>query len=170
MVAFLVFFVPLYFIVAELNSAPRSTAEVLVFPHGRIPRRFQKGVIQGTQDEGVVSNSMTREGEPDVYVASAPARNDVFGWRDIVYDIKTKGEPRRLLDGVSGWVRPGTLTALMGASGAGKTTLLNVLAQRTNVGVITGDMAINGKPLDASFCRKTGYVQQQGKTPNPFLS
>ena len=35
------------------------------------------------------------------------------------------------------------------------------LAQRTTMGVITGDMFVNGKPLDSSFQRKTGYVQQQ---------
>jgi hypothetical protein len=29
------------------------------------------------------------------------------------------------------------------------------------MGVITGDMLVNGKPLDSSFQRKTGYVQQQ---------
>ena len=49
----------------------------------------------------------------------------------------------------------------MGVSGAGKTTLLDTLAQRISVGVITGDMLVNGRPLDASFQRKTGYVQQQ---------
>ena len=40
-------------------------------------------------------------------------------------------------------------------------TTFQVLAQRTTVGVITGDMFVNGKPLDSSFQRKTGYVQQQ---------
>ena len=49
----------------------------------------------------------------------------------------------------------------MGVSGAGKTTLLDVLAQRVSMGVVTGDMLVSGKPLDASFQRKTGYVQQQ---------
>ncbi|KAK3067867.1 hypothetical protein LTR53_014984 [Teratosphaeriaceae sp. CCFEE 6253] len=29
------------------------------------------------------------------------------------------------------------------------------------MGVITGDMFVNGKPLDSGFQRKTGYVQQQ---------
>jgi ATP-binding cassette subfamily G (WHITE) protein 2 (PDR) len=29
------------------------------------------------------------------------------------------------------------------------------------MGVITGDMLVNGKPLDAAFQRSTGYVQQQ---------
>ena len=54
-----------------------------------------------------------------------------------------------------------TLTALMGESGAGKTTLLNVLAQRVTMGTITGDALINGSPLDQSFQKQTGYVQQQ---------
>jgi ABC-type multidrug transport system ATPase subunit len=49
----------------------------------------------------------------------------------------------------------------MGVSGAGKTTLLDVLAKRVSIGVVTGDMLVNGKPLDPSFQRKTGYVQQQ---------
>lgn len=31
------------------------------------------------------------------------------------------------------------------------------LAQRTTMGIITGDMFVNGKPLDRSFQRKTGY-------------
>ena len=46
-------------------------------------------------------------------------------------------------------------------SGAGKTTLLDVLASRVSVGVITGETFVDGQPADASFQRKTGYVQQQ---------
>jgi ATP-binding cassette, subfamily G (WHITE), member 2, SNQ2 len=45
----------------------------------------------------------------------------------------------------------------MGASGAGKTTALDVLAQRKNIGVITGDMLVDGRPLDVSFVRNTAY-------------
>ena len=77
------------------------------------------------------------------------------------YDVKIKSETRRILDNVDGWVKPGTLTALMGVSGAGKTTLLDCLADRTSMGVITGEMLVNGKLRDASFQRNTGYVQQQ---------
>lgn len=29
------------------------------------------------------------------------------------------------------------------------------------MGVVTGDMLVNGQPRDSSFQRKTGYVQQQ---------
>ena len=48
-----------------------------------------------------------------------------------------------------------------GVSGAGKTTLLDVLAARATIGVISGEMLVDGQPRDASFQRKTGYVQQQ---------
>lgn len=75
--------------------------------------------------------------------------------------MKIKSETRRILDHVDGWVKPGTLTALMGVSGAGKTTLLDCLADRTSMGVITGEMLVNGNFRDASFQRNTGYVQQQ---------
>lgn len=88
-------------------------------------------------------------------------QTDIFSWKDVQYTVPVKGGTRLLLDNVSGWVKPGTLTALMGASGAGKTTLLNVLAERVDMGVITGDMLVSGKARDASFQRKTGYVQQQ---------
>lgn len=49
----------------------------------------------------------------------------------------------------------------MGASGAGKTTLLDVLASRVTMGVVTGQMLVNGRQRNSGFQRKTGYVQQQ---------
>lgn len=43
-----------------------------------------------------------------------PAQKKIFLWKDVCYDIKLKdGSDRRLLDHVDGWVKPGTLTALM---------------------------------------------------------
>ncbi|CCD25961.2 ATP-binding cassette transporter SNQ2 NDAI_0G01850 [Naumovozyma dairenensis CBS 421] len=84
----------------------------------------------------------------------------VFAWKEVCFTIPYDGGQRMLLDHVSGYCVPGTMTALMGESGAGKTTLLNTLAQR-NVGIITGDMLINGRPIDSSFERRIGYVQQQ---------
>jgi ABC-type multidrug transport system ATPase subunit len=50
---------------------------------------------------------------------------------------------------------------LQGVSGAGKTTLLDVLASRVTMGVISGEMLVDGNLRDESFQRKTGYVTQQ---------
>ena len=71
--------------------------------------------------------------------------------------VPVPGGTRRLLHDVYGYIKPGTLTALMGASGAGKTTALDVLAQRKNIGVITGDLLVDGKSIDPSFARGTAY-------------
>ena len=41
------------------------------------------------------------------------------------------------------------------------TVLVNVLSQRISVGILTGGMFVNRRPLHISFQRKIGYVQQQ---------
>ncbi|TIA11450.1 putative ABC multidrug transporter [Aureobasidium pullulans] len=162
MIAFLIGFMAMYFIAVEINSSTSSTAEVLVFRKGHAPANLTGQVKEGAHDEEAGAQGAGSAGHTENdNVDAIPAQQDIFTWRDVVYDIKIKGEPRRLLDHVSGYVKPGTLTALMGVSGAGKTTLLDSLAQRTTMGVITGDMLVNGKPIDASFQRGCGYVQQQ---------
>lgn len=52
------------------------------------------------------------------------------------------------------------MIALMGASGAGKTTLLNTLSQRQTMGVVKGDMLVDGQPLGIEFQRGTGFCEQ----------
>ncbi|KAF7559139.1 hypothetical protein G7046_g5028 [Stylonectria norvegica] len=160
LVAFLIAFMVMYFVTTELNSSTSSTAEALVFQRGHIPAHLQNKGNQPDEKEMASDQNMKGSANGGDVGAMEPQK-DIFTWRDVVYDIDLKDERRRLLDNVSGWVKPGTLTALMGVSGAGKTTLLDVLAQRTTMGVITGDMLVNGKPRDPSFQRKTGYVQQQ---------
>ncbi|EHL01841.1 putative ABC transporter CDR4 [Glarea lozoyensis 74030] len=54
--------------------------------------------------------------------------SSTFCWDNLCYDIKAEGKPKRPLNEVNGWVKKGTLTALMGATGAGKTTMLDVLS------------------------------------------
>lgn len=73
------------------------------------------------------------------------------------YHVPVTGGSLQLLNNVYGYVKPGTLTALMGASGAGKTTCLDVLAQRKNIGVVSGDILIDGRALDTDFARETAY-------------
>ncbi|KAK0640847.1 ATP-binding cassette transporter [Cercophora newfieldiana] len=85
----------------------------------------------------------------------------ILTWESLCYEVPVPNGTRRLLDNVFGYVKPGQLTALMGASGAGKTTLLDVLAARKNIGVITGDILVDGAKPGKEFQRGTSYAEQQ---------
>lgn len=107
----------IYLVAIEINSNTSSVAEVLVFRRGHVPAYMDPKASD--DDQG--SSEKSSDGEDKDKVNIIPAQTDVFTWKDVTYDIEVKDGQRRLLDNVSGWVKPGTLTALMGTSGAGKT-------------------------------------------------
>lgn len=84
----------------------------------------------------------------------------ILTWENLTYDVPTPAGQLRLLKDIFGYVQPGELTALMGASGAGKTTLLDVLASRKNIGVIGGDVLVDGQKPGIGFQRGTSYAEQ----------
>ncbi|KZF23845.1 putative ABC transporter [Xylona heveae TC161] len=164
--AFMVFFCGVYLFATEYVAAQKSKGEVLLFRRGHKSAVTKKRSVDDEESAEHVATSPGAavekggHGSEDA-VATIQKQTAVFHWSDVCYDIKIKGQPRRILDNVDGWVKPGTLTALMGVSGAGKTTLLDVLATRVTMGVVSGEMLVDGQHRDASFQRKTGYVQQQ---------
>jgi ATP-binding cassette, subfamily G (WHITE), member 2, PDR len=166
LIAFFFFFMFTYLFATEYISAQPSKGEILVFRRGALPHEMEK---KDDDEESLGNEPIGRRpasekvsekslGEKEVAIEKQTA---IFHWRNVCYEVKIKSETRKILDHVDGWVKPGTLTALMGATGAGKTTLLDVLADRVTMGVVTGDMLVDGKQRNNSFQRKTGYVQQQ---------
>ena len=90
-----------------------------------------------------------------------------LAFRDVHYYVPIPGraghdeDELELLAGITAHAKPYTMTALMGSSGAGKTTLLDVLAGRKNVGRVTGDIALAGRPKNqALWNRVSGFVEQ----------
>ncbi|KAG0325998.1 hypothetical protein BGZ99_010292 [Dissophora globulifera] len=118
-----------------------------------------------TQPNGVpvaIANSNT---EAKIEEKEEPmiAKSAVFSWENLDYVVPYKADPsgkKQLLNHITGLVKPGTMTALMGSSGAGKTTLLDVLAQRKSIGTVTGQIEVDGRPLRRDFQRTTGYCEQ----------
>ena len=166
MIAFTIFFLITHLITAEFVSEKKSKGEVLVYRRGHKPAAALLAEKKRADPEAAMEkigpiSTAERSAGSDKEAGVLQQQTSVFQWHDVCYDVKIKSETRRILDHVDGWVKPGTLTALMGVSGAGKTTLLDCLADRTKAGVITGEMLVDGRPRDTSFQRKTGYVQQQ---------
>ncbi|CAD5171603.1 ABC transporter G family member 11-like [Musa acuminata AAA Group] len=82
-------------------------------------------------------------------------------WKDLTVTVTLgKGETHKVLEGLTGYAEPGTLTALMGPSGSGKSTLLDALAGRlaTNA-FLSGAILINGRKTKLSF-GAAAYVTQ----------
>ncbi|KAJ9493403.1 Multidrug resistance protein [Exophiala xenobiotica] len=173
--AFMIFLCATYLVAAEYGQEKKPKGEVLVFRRGKMPKEMVKPKLS----EGIEgSDGAARDTEAAItgttvnYLNESELLNDaaiiqrqttIFHWNDVCYDIRIKGGGRRILDHVDGWVKPGTLTAMVGVSGAGKTTLLDVLATRVtnSTGVVTGEILVDGTPRDDSFQRKIAYVQQQ---------
>lgn len=138
LMAFLIGFLIIYLLITQWNTRNTSTGEVLVFRRGHVPLALTRFLKRQPSDEEVTPIQIVAASQlPEAEVFRLLEKHTgVYTWDHVTYDIHVKEGTRRLLDEVSGWVKPGELTALMGVSGAGKTTLLDVLAERTRTGVV----------------------------------
>ncbi|KAH0496084.1 hypothetical protein TgHK011_003466 [Trichoderma gracile] len=173
--AFFIFFVFLTAVGMEIMKPNAGGGAITMFKRGQVPKAVESTIETGgragekkkDEESGAVSHvtpAMVQEKAQDLSDSSSGpgiAKNEtVFTFRNINYTIPYEKGERMLLQDVQGYVRPGKLTALMGASGAGKTTLLNALAQRIRFGTISGEFLVDGRPLPKSFQRATGFAEQ----------
>eukprot|EP01034_Spumella_vulgaris_P032035 gene32035-biopygen27313 len=109
-----------------------------------------------------ISEVLEEEAKADKVQSKIPYEPVAFAFKDVTNTVTLPtGEDLPLLQGVSGYFEPGTVTALTGFSGTGKTTLLDVLAGRKNAGIVKGGIFVNGKPVEKhSFRQMMGYVEQ----------
>ncbi|KAH9474468.1 Brefeldin A resistance protein [Psilocybe cubensis] len=168
-IAFGIFFLLWYLFFSEFNTGHGGDSSVLLFKGGSNAQVLKEAQaeVAGDEEKGqagstpVGSETSSEDAEKSkVAMHDQPKMINTFSWQHINYSVVVSGESRQLLDDVSGYVAPGKLTALMGESGAGKTTLLNVLAEREDAGIVTGERLFNGQRLPSDFQAQTGYCQQ----------
>ncbi|KAI0479829.1 AtrD, ABC-transporter [Xylaria cf. heliscus] len=168
LIAMTIAFCLIHLLAVEYIPAQRSKGEVLLFRRGHTTAT-RTGFCDEETSNAITTlpvgpsekvDKLTPKDTHSGIFDALQKQTAIFHWDGICFDIKTKTGNKRILNEVDGWVKPGTLTALMGTTGAGKTSLLDALACRTTVGVISGAAYIDGKHRDDSFQRKTGYVQQ----------
>src|SRR4051812_1326730 len=103
----MIFFLCLYLTATEFNTGTASSAEVLVFRRGRVPQQLLDAEKAAKNDEespvsasanGAKGDDVVQKREQEEQVKALEPQTDVFTWKDVCYDIKIKGNPRRLLD------------------------------------------------------------------------
>ncbi|KAH0592274.1 hypothetical protein MHUMG1_10020 [Metarhizium humberi] len=170
LLAMMVIFCIGHLLAAEYIPAQKSRGEVLLFkkPLPKLECSEEAGIAEseiGTIDANLGSKTCGQGAHTEPVVTMPMQRSrqtSTFQWSEISYDIKTRGGNRRLLSDISGWLKPGSLTVLMGATGAGKTTLLDVLAARALRGKVHGTIFVDGRPRGATgdYQQRMGYVKQ----------
>jgi ATP-binding cassette subfamily G (WHITE) protein 2 (PDR) len=111
LLVFIVFFACTYLIAAEFFSADASKGEILIF------RKAKKSRHPDATDEEAAKpqqHSQRTQNDQSTLTNSEKLSNpSTFCWKNLCYDIKIKGQTRRILSDVNGWVQPGKITALM---------------------------------------------------------
>ncbi|GAB2226094.1 hypothetical protein Drorol1_Dr00021884, partial [Drosera rotundifolia] len=82
-------------------------------------------------------------------------------WEDLYVRVnKGKQGEKTILEGVTGYVQPGEMLAVMGPSGCGKSTLMDALAGRLRSNVrTTGEILVNGRRQALAY-GTSAYVTQ----------
>ncbi|PHT62246.1 Pleiotropic drug resistance protein 3 [Capsicum annuum] len=152
-------------------KAPGSRAIMSMDKYSQIERSSDSSDKADSEENSkttIPSNSMdSREGAGRMVLPFEPLS---LVFRDVQYYVDTPVVMKelgftqnklQLLSDITGALRPGILTALMGVSGAGKTTLLDVLAGRKTSGYVEGEIKIGGYPkVQETFARVSGYCEQ----------
>ncbi|KAG4929458.1 hypothetical protein JHK86_046419 [Glycine max] len=152
-----------------LNSPARSRTLISSEKHSELQGQQESYGSVGADKKHVGSmvgsTVQTRKGGLVLpFQPLAVAFHDVQYYVDSPLEMRNRGftEKRlQLLSDITGSLRPGILTALMGVSGAGKTTLMDVLCGRKTGGIIEGEIRIGGYPkVQETFARVSGYCEQ----------
>ena len=107
---FLVFFIVTYLVISDRNIYSAPTSDSLIFRRHHVPRSFLHSSKE--VDSSTPSPSLqTQTGRSAQF--GLLTHTGTFSWNSVCYDISVKDGTRRLLASVNGWVKPGTLTALM---------------------------------------------------------
>ncbi|KAL0042544.1 hypothetical protein WJX79_003095 [Trebouxia sp. C0005] len=153
----------------------------LIYQDSRLSQERYKAWSEGEMNATTVTASLLGPDDisTDVVMDSMP-ETVALDWRNISCSIyKAGGQRLQVLTGVSGvtstahtsdsdtqGAKKGCLFAILGPSGAGKTTLLDILAGRRRGIGVTGQLTLNGHPVDGKVTRNTvGYAQQEPELP-----
>ena len=124
-VGWFLLFVALTMLGMEIQKPNKGGSSVTVFKRGEAPKAVEDAIEHTgppLDEEAATKNGVTPEMKDELAnekVRDIAKNTAIFTWQNVNYRIPYKRGQLKLLQGVHGYVKPGRLTALMGASGAG---------------------------------------------------
>ncbi len=122
---FIVLFLLVSIVGLEKLMKPNSNrANLVEYKPGFAPKSVERIMENTVEDREMVAESSTSAGPSTTGTAigknEIQPHKSIYTWEDVNYMVPVKGGKKQLLTSVDGYVKPGRLTALMGASGAGE--------------------------------------------------
>jgi ATP-binding cassette subfamily G (WHITE) protein 2 (PDR) len=104
-----------HLVMSELVASARSKGEVLVFRRSKMKTKAKRATTdeEAGSDSAHVGEKLSNSNRPEHNVQK---QMSIFHWEKVSYNVQIKSETRTILDAVDGWIKPGTLTALMVSS------------------------------------------------------
>lgn len=127
-IGWFIFFVALTVLGMERQKPNKGGMAVTVFKRGEAPKEIERTIKEkkkpedeesGERDTATHGSRENGSGDSMEKVEGIAENTSIFTWQNVTYTIPYKGGQRKLLQDVQGYVKPGRLTALMGASGSG---------------------------------------------------
>ncbi|KAK2974739.1 hypothetical protein RJ640_007166, partial [Escallonia rubra] len=130
----------------------QTRSQIFRYAYGQLEK--EKAMEEKNKDltfSGVISMAT------DTEIRTRPTIEVVF--KDLTLTLK--GKNKHLMRSVTGKIKPGRISAVMGPSGAGKTTFLSALAGKVTGCTMSGSILINGRPESIhSYKKIIGFVPQ----------
>eukprot|EP01048_Picozoa_sp_COSAG05_P016901 COSAG05_NODE_2237_length_3355_cov_2.365172_1_plen_1019_part_10 len=150
------------------GSEPPTLSSPVPSPSAGRPRPAGSGLL--LSEGGGVERSDPHMGGLDVELklpgaTTKPRAPITIAFTDLALTLKPPLPNKKILRGVTGVLKSGRLTAIMGPSGAGKTSFLNAVSGKAGAyGKLSGQLLINGvkEPHGIQSYRKAvGFVPQE---------
>lgn len=114
--AIMFFFCALYLLATEYISLQKSRGEVLLFRRRSLPKPAKADDEETTavkRQDGDTSATPNNSPPSTEVAPEEKADEATFLWENLSYEVPIKHGQKLILEGIEGWINPGTLTALI---------------------------------------------------------
>ncbi|KAF9001112.1 pleiotropic drug resistance ABC transporter [Cyathus striatus] len=155
-----------FLLVTEFSASTPDKGRVVFLQHAPSPN-FSRAIIPDPEKRGEEKDADEVDMVSDLSGWSNPEIEEAmknlhkmmhsFCWHDLVYTVQMPDSKLRVLDGVTGLLRPGNMMVILGEPGSGKRTLVKALAEKVDEGWISGERYLDWRRLPPDYRTQIGF-------------